>query len=128
MRGQIASPIKPSAEIQPNWLAALCNAAYLSLFAVSAALLVPKIGWLGYGWAELAAIPAYWLTHRMFVREVGRLDYRLAGAVVLAFAMGLFWQRLGWISALGFIGLAIWPLTWSTLKEYALQLRALRYG
>jgi PST family polysaccharide transporter len=90
-------------------------------------LLVPKIGWLGYGWAEFAAIPAFYLVYRLFVSEVGRIDYRLAAAVVAAFAIGLFWQQLGWVSAVGFIGLAIWPLTWKTLREYALQLRALRY-
>lgn len=114
--------------LRRNWLGALCNATYLALFAASAVLLVPRIGWLGYGWAEFAAIPAYWVVHRLFVREVGkRIDYRLAGAAVVAFAMGLFWQELGWISVAGFIGLAIWPLTWRTLRGYALQLRALRY-
>ena len=113
--------------LKRNWLGALCNVTYLTLFAGSALLLVPKIGWLGYGWAEFAAIPAYYLVHRLFVREVGRIDYRLPGAVVVVFAMGFFWQKLGWVSAAGFIGLAIWPLTWRTLREYALQLRALRY-
>ena len=114
--------------LKRNWLAAMCSAAYLILFAASAGALVPRIGWLGYGWAEFAAIPAYWMVHRLFVREVGRLDYRLADAIVVAFAMGLFWQNLGWISALGFIGLALWPLTWRTFKVYALQLRVVRYG
>lgn len=111
-----------------NRLGALCNAAYLGLFAFSAALLLPRIGWLGYGWAEFAVIPAYWMAHRLFLREVGgKIDYRLTVAVVAAFAIGMFWQRLGWISAAGFIALAIWPLTWSTAREYIVQLRALRY-
>ena len=112
-----------------NYRLAACNAVHVLLFAILAELLVRRIGWLGYGWAALAAMPAFWLVHRLFVREVGgRLDYRLTGGVAAACAMGLFWQQLGWISLLGFIALAVWPLTWRTLKVYALQLGALRYG
>lgn len=47
-------------------------------FSTSAALLVPRIGYIGYGWAEVLAFPAYLLLHPYVRSAVGRPDYRPA--------------------------------------------------
>jgi hypothetical protein len=53
-------------------------AAHVALFAGSAALLVPKCGYIGYGWAEVVAFASYWLLHHFIRLSVGSPDYRSA--------------------------------------------------
>jgi O-antigen/teichoic acid export membrane protein len=53
-------------------------AAHIALFAGSAALLVPRFGYLGYGWAEIMAFASYCLLHHFIRLSVGSPDYRSA--------------------------------------------------
>src|SRR5437870_4784100 len=63
---------------------------HILLFASSAALLVPKIGFPGYGWAEIVALVSYWVLHAFLVRTIGQPSYRDAAVWYFAFASALF--------------------------------------
>jgi PST family polysaccharide transporter len=66
------------------------HALHLVLFAASAALLVPRIGYIGYGWAEIVAVTSYTLLHFYVSLSVGSPDYRppmvwlLVSSIVIA--------------------------------------------
>jgi hypothetical protein len=40
---------------------------------------VPQLGLIGYGWGEIAALASYPVLHVFAVRQVGAIDYRIAG-------------------------------------------------
>jgi O-antigen/teichoic acid export membrane protein len=54
------------------------HAAYVALFAGSAFLLVPHLGMVGYGWAEIAAIASYIVIHIYTAKEIGSPNYIVA--------------------------------------------------
>jgi O-antigen/teichoic acid export membrane protein len=54
------------------------NLVHVFLFAGSAVLLLPRMGYVGYGWAEVAAFSGYFLLHRYISLNVGSPDYRSA--------------------------------------------------
>jgi O-antigen/teichoic acid export membrane protein len=60
---------------------------HVVVFAGSAALLVPRYGYLGYGWAEVAAFPLYLLLHLHVRSAVNSPDYRPALLWVLVCAI-----------------------------------------
>lgn len=68
----------------------------VSLFAASSAIAIPKLGLLGYGWAELVAIPSYLLLRFYVSRAIGQVDYRLPFMWWTGIGMGLFWRQLGY--------------------------------
>ncbi len=51
---------------------------HIAAFATSAALLVPRFGYMGYGWAEVAAFPGYAVLHIYVRSAVESPDYRPA--------------------------------------------------
>ena len=51
---------------------------HIAVFATSAALLVPRFGYTGYGWAEVAAFPCYVVLHLYIRSVVGSPEYRFA--------------------------------------------------
>jgi PST family polysaccharide transporter len=51
---------------------------HIVAFATSAALLVPKLGYIGYGWAEVMAFPGYVVLHLYVRSAVDSPDYRPA--------------------------------------------------
>ena len=59
-------------------------AVHVILFAASAALFVPMLGYMGYGWAEVMAFVAYYLLHHYICRSIGNPDY---GPALLWFAV-----------------------------------------
>jgi len=96
---------------------------HIVLFAGSAALLVPRVGYLGYGWAEILALPAYLVIHLVLVEAIGRPSYS-AAAIWYATSAGAI--LLGAIGApalyFGFAVLAapfIFPKERATLIGYA---------
>jgi len=48
---------------------------HVILFAGSAALLVPRTGFVGYGWAEVVALLSYPVIHLFLARAVGSPSY-----------------------------------------------------
>jgi O-antigen/teichoic acid export membrane protein len=69
---------------------------HLILFAGSAAILVPQMGFVGYGWAEVLSVFSNFALHKFLVGAVGRPSYAApaiwygaaAGAIVLG-ALGV---------------------------------------
>jgi PST family polysaccharide transporter len=109
--------------LKENWSVTVFHAVHILLFAGSACVLVPRLGLLGYGLAEAIALLSYAVIHTYLVRKIGRPDYQVAGIWWLAFALALFWQYLGWWTALGLVGILAWPKTWQQLKGYLQYLK-----
>src|SRR5439155_3764686 len=102
--------------LQRNWAVTVFHLLHIALFAGTALVLVPKIGVIGYGLAEVAALPAYTIVHRAVQRHVGVLTYGLAAAWALGFGLALFYRWLGWWSVIGLAAAMAWPQTWTELS------------
>jgi PST family polysaccharide transporter len=84
--------------------------------------MVHRIGWIGYGWAELIALPSYFVIHAYTSVQVDGLRHRFAAALGLAAGLLLFWQALGWMAGIGVIAVLLWPRTWQVALGYCRQL------
>ena len=51
------------------------NLVHVAVFGITALLLVPRIGMVGYGWAEVSTLASYILLHLYISKEVGRPNY-----------------------------------------------------
>ncbi|NMF64867.1 oligosaccharide flippase family protein [Brasilonema octagenarum] len=64
------------------------HTAHIVLFAGSAFLLVPYLGMVGYGWAEIAALGSYIVIHIFIAKEIGSPNYTVAlGWVTISVAV-----------------------------------------
>jgi O-antigen/teichoic acid export membrane protein len=61
--------------LEKNWQVTWFNLTHVILFAGSAALFVPVIGFVGYGWAEIAALLSYPILYAYVAGQIGRLSY-----------------------------------------------------
>jgi O-antigen/teichoic acid export membrane protein len=68
----------------------------LILFASACAVAVPRFGLIGYGWAEIIALPSYIALHVAVTRAIGTPNYRLSFLWWSGIGLGLFWRELGW--------------------------------
>jgi O-antigen/teichoic acid export membrane protein len=73
----------------------------VALFAAAALLLVPWLGLLGYGLAELLVLPTYLVLHRQ-VGKVFAFSYNRAAPWLIAFSPPLFTPLAVWPMALAF--------------------------
>jgi PST family polysaccharide transporter len=91
--------------LQRNWAVTVFHIVYILLFAGAALLLVPRLGVLGYGVAEVAALGSYPVIHR-YVAQLFPFRYGRALPWLVAFVPPLFFPLLGfpW-------GLALWSFT-----------------
>jgi O-antigen/teichoic acid export membrane protein len=64
--------------LHKNWNVTWFHTVHIVLFAGSAALLVPYLGFIGYGWAEIAALSSYFVLHRYLSQEIGSPSYSIA--------------------------------------------------
>ena len=78
-----------------NYEATLFNVVHVGLFAAASAVCVPRLGLVGYGWGEMAALASYLVLHVFTVRQVGAIDYRIAGLWWAGTVVGLFWHQVG---------------------------------
>lgn len=103
------------------WEVAAFHLVHLVLFAGSAFLLVPYLGFRGYGWAEVVALPSYVLLLIWFQRNVGKPRYAHAGVWYMAWAIPLFGWQLSlwtWVSVLA-------PFIWSATRNELLHVIAM---
>lgn len=114
--------------LRQNRRVAVFHLFHICLLAGSALLLVPRMGWLGWGWAELLAIASYGVVSQYVAIEIGDLDYGFTAPVVVATSLALFWRDLGAASFLGLVALAIWPPTWRNMRLLGVQLRGALLG
>lgn len=79
-----------------NWEITIFHIVHIALFAVTSILLIPKLGLIGYGWAEIATIPSYLVIHAYLLRDLQSPNYQFAGLLAIAFGIALFPYQLGW--------------------------------
>ncbi len=109
--------------LQRNWEVTLFHIVYVILFAGSGMLLIPKIGLVGYGWAEIVAVLSYLLVHHYVLKWVGQPNYKLPLIWWSGFSIALFVYQIGWWAALGLAVILCLPATHEKLKEYFVTVR-----
>jgi PST family polysaccharide transporter len=102
---------------------ALFHLAHAMLLAIAALVFVPRIGFLGYGVAEIVALAGYGVAHAAVVRVAGPLDYRIALTWLVAIGSTLFAPRYGALCLLGLVVIALSPASYTALATYARELR-----
>jgi O-antigen/teichoic acid export membrane protein len=96
---------------------ALYHTISVTIFGLVAYFAVARFGILGYGYADVATIPAYVAIHIVLARAIGSPNYRLAAVWWCGAAIGLFWQFQWWLIAIPFLALAT-PISTSKLRRY----------
>ncbi len=89
----------------------------VAIFSAVAYFTVSRFGILGYGYAEVATVPAYIAIHIVLARAIGSPNYRLAGLWWCGATIGLFWQLGLWTVAAPFLALAM-PISARKLRNY----------
>jgi O-antigen/teichoic acid export membrane protein len=89
----------------------------VSIFATVAYFAVAKFGIVGYGYAEVATVPAYYAMHLVLARAIGSPDYRLTAIWWAGAAIGLFWGFGLWLIAVPFLALLM-PASLRKLRGY----------
>lgn len=90
---------------------------HITLFAGGAALLVPHLGFVGYGWAELVALLSYPVLHSYFARQVKSPSYSVAALWFLTTSCVLAVSTLK--PPILYLGFALLLLPWLFPKERA---------
>jgi PST family polysaccharide transporter len=96
------------------------HAVHIILFAGSAALLVPRLGYVGYGWAEVVALLSYPMLHSYFARQVKSPSYAVAALWFSTTTCVLIISRLR--PPFLYVGFAVLLLPWLFPKERASML------
>ena len=109
--------------LRRNWDVTLFHAAHVALFAGSALLLVPRLGLLGYGVAEVVALASYLVIQRLLVRQIGPIDGTVALAWGVALGVGLFAAPDRWWALGGLAAVVLWPAAWSDLAAMSKSFR-----
>jgi PST family polysaccharide transporter len=107
-----------------NWAVMHFHLLHIAVFAGTALLLVPPMGMLGYGWAEVVALLTYGFLHWQLTRHLGKPHYGIAGIWAVAFGLALFWKPLGLGAFLPLLLVLVWPQTWHSLGRYLRMVRA----
>jgi O-antigen/teichoic acid export membrane protein len=112
--------------LRRNWEVATFHLLHILLFAGSALLLVPTLGMMGYGCAELVALLSYVVIHGMVQRFAGSPSYHLVLAWWVLLVLPLFWSYLGIWAVLSLAVIAVWPGTIPQIRQYVARLRDVR--
>jgi O-antigen/teichoic acid export membrane protein len=112
--------------LQRNWEITLYHIIHIALFCVVGLLLIPRLGLIGYGWAEVATILSYGVIHTYLVRNISSPDYSFAGLLAVAFGLAMFPYQLGWWVVIGVVIAALLPNTQHKLIELWKNVRSAR--
>jgi O-antigen/teichoic acid export membrane protein len=104
--------------LKRNWDVTVFHLVHIVLFCGSAILLLPRIGVIGYGVAEVIALPSFLVIGVFVLRTIGTIHYRLATVWWIGLALPLFWQTLGSWTCLALLAATLWPGTLRELKRY----------
>jgi O-antigen/teichoic acid export membrane protein len=105
------------------WDVTIFHAAYVASFFALAYVLIPRVGMVGYGWAEAIANIAYLVVHLYVVRAINSPNYTFAGILVIVFGLALFVFQIGWWAALGLIVVALLPQSRFKVQDYIKTIR-----
>jgi O-antigen/teichoic acid export membrane protein len=112
--------------LRRNWEVTVFHLAHVATFAGAAGLLVPRLGALGYGWAEVAALWSYLLMHLYLARAVGSPSYWLPMAWAATATLLLFSAYTGWIGAAAAAVMLLLPASRREIVQLPDTLRRLR--
>ena len=112
--------------LKKPWDVTMFHAAYVSLFAGLAVLLVPQLKHIGYGIADAIAIVTYIIIHIYLSRAIGSPDYRMALLWWGGFSVALFQGTLGWWVAIVLFGVLLIPQTRQRVMGYVQTVRSIR--
>jgi PST family polysaccharide transporter len=88
----------------------------VAVFAAVAQIMVSRVGIDGYGYGEVATIPAYFLMHFFLARAIGSPDYRITAIWWCGAAIGLFWRFEHWAILAPFLALLL-PVSLRKLRK-----------
>lgn len=108
--------------LRRNWAVASFHIVHVALFAGGALLFVPRLGAMGYGLGELAALMSYAVLHYRLAGEVGEPRYGAAVVWTLAFGAALFY-RYAWWTTLGLGLVALLPSSRGELRLVTKELQ-----
>jgi O-antigen/teichoic acid export membrane protein len=107
--------------LRRNWEVTRFHLAHVGLLAGAALLLVPRLGPIGYGWAEIVALGSYLVLHSSITAHIGRPEYAPSFLWLIAFSVPVFGISLGpwvWLAILV-------PLLWSASRRQVLGAAAI---
>jgi len=104
--------------LKRNWEVAVFHLVHIVLLAGGTFILVPRLGLVGYGWAEVMALLSYGVIHAYTLRYIGAPKYQLAIVWWAGMVLPLFWRKLGVWSALGLALVLLWPGARRELRRY----------
>lgn len=114
--------------LRRNWEVTVFHLAYVLVFAALSLVFLPKVGLVGYGWAEAITVITYAIAHGFLIRMIGNLNYHVAGLWVAAFGLALFSYQIGWWVA-GVLGaVMLLPDSRDRILYYFKSLRAMKAG
>jgi PST family polysaccharide transporter len=97
---------------------------YLLILAPACAVMINEFGLIGYGWAEIVALPSYLVLHFAVIRIIGPLQYRVSLVWWVGVSIGLFWHQLGyWAMSAPFLAL-LFPGSIRQIRSFLLAARA----
>lgn len=100
-----------------NWSVTRFHFVHVAVFSLAAAVLVPRHGLVGYGYAELAALIGYAVIHRFATGAFGPLDYRVPAVWFVAFTAAVFAPQTAFVSLVGLAAAGVWAPTRSEVRR-----------
>lgn len=113
--------------LQKNWEVTIFHLVNVVIFAVGALVLIPQLGLVGYGWAEIAAFISYGIIHRYATRNISQFNYGLPILWWAAFGSALFVWQLGWWMMGGLVIAAMVPATHQKIQSYIVSFKESRH-
>jgi O-antigen/teichoic acid export membrane protein len=112
--------------LQRNWAVTTFHVVHIALFAGAAFLLVPRLGVMGYGLAEVVALVSYPIIH-CYVALLFAFDYGRALPWLVAFIPPLSFPLVGFPWGLGLLAFTLVPVlsagARTQVREYWLYAR-----
>ncbi len=95
----------------------LCNAVHITVLAAAALWLVPRLGLIGWGLAEVIVLPTYLMLHQQ-VRRLFDFSYLRVLPWLIVFGAPLFTTVVGWPDAvILWLPLLLIPFNWTARRQ-----------
>ena len=109
-----------------NWEVTVFHIVHIALFTATGWLLIPKLGLIGYGLAEISTIASYAVIHTYLGCDMQTPNYQFAGMLTLSFGLALFPNQLGWWVVLPIAVVLLLPDTQHKLLDLWKSFRSLK--
>lgn len=109
-----------------NWEVTVFHIVHIALFTATGWLLIPRLGLIGYGLAEISTIASYGVIHTYLGHDMQTPNYQFAGLLTLSFGLALFPNQLGWWVVLPLAVVLLLPDTQHKLLDLWKSFRSLK--